>query len=120
MLQNNLIRIVSQNRLCTGVRIKVVCRVETISLAKAAGYDTVFIDLEYSVFSEKDASRLSSAALAAGVTPFVCVPYKCGQGYVQRVLDGEAFGIVSPHISTVEEAKQVVAYTDFSPMTSDP
>ncbi|KEF57880.1 uncharacterized protein A1O9_05801 [Exophiala aquamarina CBS 119918] len=115
MLQNNLIRSVSQDRLCTGVGIKVVTKPEIISLAKAAGYDTVFVDLEHSVLSEKESSRLCSAALSAGITPFVRVPYQCGQGYVQRVLDGGALGVVFPHISTLEEAKQAVASTKFPP-----
>lgn len=74
---------------------------EIVPLAKAAGYDSIFVDLEHSVLSEKDASRLCSAALSAGVTPFVRVPYQCGQDSVQRVLDGGALGIVFSHISSV-------------------
>ena len=78
-----------------------VTQIEIISLAKAAGYDTVFVDLEHSVLSEKDASLLCSTALCADVTPFVRVPFQCGQGYIQRILDGGAMGIVFPHISTL-------------------
>jgi len=115
MLRNNLLINVSENRLCTAVGIKLITETEAVSLAKAAGYDTVFIDLEHSVLSERDASRLCSAALSARITPFVRVPYQCGQGYVQRILDGGAMGIVFPHISTVEEAREAVAYTKFPP-----
>lgn len=78
-----------------------VSSTEIVQLAAAAGYDSVFIDLEHSILSEKNASRLCSSALLSGITPFVRVPYQCGSGYVQRVLDGGAMGIVFPHISTI-------------------
>ncbi|RDW71015.1 hypothetical protein BP6252_07578 [Coleophoma cylindrospora] len=95
--------------------VKVVASNEIILLAKAAGYDSVYIDLEHSVFSLKDASRLCSASLLSKITPFVRVPYQCGNGFVQRVLDGGAMGIVFPHVSTVEEAKAAVESTKFPP-----
>jgi 2-keto-3-deoxy-L-rhamnonate aldolase RhmA len=81
----------------------VVTSNEVILLARAAGYDSVFIDLEHSTHSLETTSRLCSSALLAGVTPFVRVPAECGSGYVQRVLDGGALGIVFPHINTVGE-----------------
>jgi 2-keto-3-deoxy-L-rhamnonate aldolase RhmA len=74
---------------------------EIVQLARAAGYDSVFIDLEHSILSQKNASRLCSSSLLSGITPFVRVPHQCGSGYVQRVLDGGAMGIVFPHINTV-------------------
>jgi 2-keto-3-deoxy-L-rhamnonate aldolase RhmA len=73
---------------------------ELVLLAKSAGYDSIFVDLEHSTFSITDAHTLCSASLLAGITPFVRVPYQCGNGFVQRVLDGGAMGIVFPHIST--------------------
>lgn len=73
---------------------------EIILLARAAGYDSVFIDMEHSVLGIENVSRLCSASLLSGITPFVRVPYECGSGFVQRVLDGGAMGIVFPHIST--------------------
>lgn len=72
-----------------------------ILLAKAAGYNSVFIDLEHSAFSITDVSQLCSASLLTEITPFVRVPHHCGDGYVQRILDVGAMGIVFPHIRTV-------------------
>ncbi|KIV84694.1 hypothetical protein PV11_00462 [Exophiala sideris] len=115
MPRNNLIETVAEDRVCTAVGIRVIANNEVVSLAKAAGYDSVFIDLEHSVFSEKDASQLCSAAISSGITPFVRVPYECGHGYIQRVLDGGAMGIVFPHICTADEARRVVSSTKFPP-----
>ncbi|KAH8700937.1 Pyruvate/Phosphoenolpyruvate kinase [Talaromyces proteolyticus] len=115
MLQNNLLQKVSENHICKAFGIKVVKSNEVILLAKAAGYDAVFIDLEHSVLSTQDASILCSSALLSKITPFVRVPYQCGQGFVQRVLDGGAMGIIFPHINTAEDAKRAVSTTKFPP-----
>ncbi|EXJ77857.1 hypothetical protein A1O3_09016 [Capronia epimyces CBS 606.96] len=133
MLQNNLLQNVAQNRLCTvkipqlssyapgtnpqnqALGVKVVTGNEVVLLARAAGYDSVFIDLEHSIFSVTDVSRLCSASLLAGITPFVRVPRQCGPGFVQRILDGGAMGVIFPHVSTVEEAQQMVFCTKFPP-----
>ncbi|KAI1084310.1 Pyruvate/Phosphoenolpyruvate kinase [Whalleya microplaca] len=115
MLQNNLLRNVAQGRICTAIGVKVVTSNEIILLARAAGYDSVFIDLEHSILSIEDMSRLCSASLLSGITPFVRVPYECGSGFVQRVLDGGAMGVVFPHISTVHEAQRAVSMTKYPP-----
>jgi len=49
----------------------------------------------------KDANQLCITANSAGITPFVRVPHQCGNGFVQRVLDVGAMGIIVPHIHTV-------------------
>jgi 2-keto-3-deoxy-L-rhamnonate aldolase RhmA len=71
-----------------------------VQIARQAGFDSLFIDLEHSTLSINDASQLCTAGLLAGITPFVRVPYQCGDGLVQRVLDGGAMGVVFPHVST--------------------
>lgn len=69
-----------------------------VQLAANGGYDALFIDLEHSTLSVENASQLCVTGLHAGITPFVRVPYQCGDGFVQRVLDGGAMGVVFPHI----------------------
>ncbi|KEY66062.1 hypothetical protein S7711_09427 [Stachybotrys chartarum IBT 7711] len=105
----------AEGRLCTAIGVKFIANNELVLLAKAAGYDTIFVDLEHSNFSIPEAHTLCSAALLAGITPFVRVPYQCGSGLVQRLLDGGAMGIIFPHISTVEEAENSVAFMKFPP-----
>lgn len=74
-----------------------------VQLAKNASFDSLFIDLEHSTLSIDDASKLSCAGLLGGITPFVRVPHQCGNGFVQRVLDGGAMGIIFPHITSAGE-----------------
>ncbi len=77
-------------------------------LAKNAGFDSLFIDLEHSTLSIDNASSLSCACLLIGLTPFVRVPHQCGNGYVQKVLDGGAMGVVFPHVDSAGETKKFV------------
>ena len=84
--------------------IKVVLTPEIIMIAKSAGYHSLFIDIEHTTLSLKDVSALNMTALGVGITPFVRVPWQCGNGFIQRVLDSGAMGVVFPHISTVGES----------------
>lgn len=81
--------------------IKLIPTTEIVSIAKDAGYDSLFIELEHSSFSLSQASQLCAAGIMSGITPFVRVPHQCGNGFVQRVLDGGAMGVIFPHISSV-------------------
>lgn len=71
---------------------------QVVNLAADAGFNALFIDLEHSTLSIQHASQLCIAGLHIGITPFVRVPYQCGNGFVQKVLDGGAMGVVFPHI----------------------
>lgn len=78
--------------------IRLVKNTQVVHLAANAGFDALFIDLEHSTLSIEDSSQHCIVALQLGITPFVRVPYQCGDGYVQKVLDGGAMGVIFPHI----------------------
>lgn len=81
--------------------VRLVTNPQVVQLAKNAGFDSLFIDLEHSTLSIDDASKLCCTGIATGVTPFVRVPHQCGNGYVQKVLDGGAMGVIFPHVQSV-------------------
>lgn len=87
----------------------------TVLLAKNAGFDAIWIELEHSTLSLTDASVLASAALLNGLTPFARVPYQCGMGFVQQVLDGGAMGIIFPHVHSAADARAAVDMCKFPP-----
>jgi 2-keto-3-deoxy-L-rhamnonate aldolase RhmA len=84
-------------------------------LAKAAGYDWLFIDSEHGTISTQEISQISFAALANGVAPIVRV---CSGALDEatRALDNGALGIVVPHVDTVEQARRLVDAFRFQPM----
>jgi 2-keto-3-deoxy-L-rhamnonate aldolase RhmA len=84
-------------------------------LAKAAGYDWLFIDTEHGALSTDDVSQLCLSSLAAGIAPIVRV---CRDALDEgtRALDAGALGIVVPHIDTAADARAMVEAFRFPPV----
>ena len=83
-------------------------------LAKAAGYDWLFIDMEHGAFSINEATQLCIAALPSGVTPIVRVCFDA-LDEATRALDNGALGIVVPHVDTPAQAERVARALRFPP-----
>ena len=84
-------------------------------LAKAAGYDWLFIDAEHGTISTQEIAQICLAALPNGVAPIVRV---CAGALDEgtRALDNGALGVVVPHIDTVEQARSLVAAFRYYPL----
>ena len=98
MATNNLTELVRHNKVCKAFGVKLSGNPTVPLIAANAGFDALFIDLEHSSLTLEQAATLCNAGILAGVTPFVRVPHQCGNGFVQRVLDGGAMGVIFPHI----------------------
>ncbi|KAL9949380.1 hypothetical protein D7B24_006868 [Verticillium nonalfalfae] len=114
--KNNLLTLARENKICTAFGIKIIPGGEIVQIAKSAGYDSLFIDLEHTTLTMRDAGQLCIAANSAGITPFVRVPHECGRGFMQRVLDAGAMGIIVPHIHGVEDARRVIDVAKYPPV----
>ncbi|KAL5087108.1 hypothetical protein Trisim1_008485 [Trichoderma cf. simile WF8] len=110
---NTLATKVAAGQLCKAFGIKFNTNPQVVQLAKNAGFDSLFIDLEHSTLSIDDVSQLSVAGLLAGITPFVRVPHQCGNGFVQRVLDGGAMGVIFPHIHSSRRYPRISPHHGF-------
>jgi 2-keto-3-deoxy-L-rhamnonate aldolase RhmA len=84
-------------------------------LAKAAGYDWLFIDAEHGAISTPEIAQIAMAALPMGVVPIVRI---CTGALDEgtRALDNGALGIVVPHVDTPEQARGLVEAFRFSPI----
>lgn len=96
--KNNLQALAAENKVCTAFGIKIITGGEIVQIAKSAGYDSLFIDLEHTTLTIRDTGQLCITAISAGIAPFLRVPHQCGLGFLQRVLDAGAMGIILPHI----------------------
>jgi 2-keto-3-deoxy-L-rhamnonate aldolase RhmA len=97
-MRNNFIELSRQNKVCKAFGIKLSGNPTVPLIARNAGFDSLFIDLEHSSLTLEQAGTLCNSGIQAGITPFVRVPHQCGNGFVQRVLDGGAMGVIFPHI----------------------
>ncbi|KAF5640428.1 2 4-dihydroxyhept-2-ene-1 7-dioic acid aldolase [Fusarium sp. NRRL 52700] len=86
--RNSLNTKITNWQLCKALGIRLVTNPQVVQLAKNAKFDSVFIDLEHSTLFLDDAGRLYGAGLALGIMPFVRVSHQCGNGFVQKILDG--------------------------------
>ena len=89
--------------------------VEIAQIAKTAGFDMLYIDLEHSSFSLDTAGQICLAALGVGITPMVRVPAHTPD-YISRVLDGGALGVIAPNVGSAEEARAVVKAAKYPPL----
>lgn len=88
---------------------------DIVLVAKAAGFDAVYVDLEHGVTPLDVTSMLCTTALGVGVTPYVRVP-SLDPPLITRVLDGGAVGVIVPHIDTAAQARALVDVCRFPPV----
>jgi 2-keto-3-deoxy-L-rhamnonate aldolase RhmA len=93
--------------------VRLVRGVEIARIAKTAGFDSLYVDLEHSSFTLETAGQICIAALEAGITPLVRVP---SVAEVSRVLDGGALGVIAPHVQSADDARRYVAAAKFPPL----
>jgi 4-hydroxy-2-oxoheptanedioate aldolase len=105
----------ARNEVVASMTIRLVRGVEIARMAKTAGFDMIYIDLEHSTLTLEATGQVCLAALGAGVTPMVRVPANTPE-YIQRVLDGGALGIIAPGVCSAEEARAVVRATKYAPL----
>jgi 2-keto-3-deoxy-L-rhamnonate aldolase RhmA len=115
ILRNAVKDKLARDEVVASMTVRLVRGVEIAQIAKTAGFDMLYIDMEHSSFSIETTGQICLAALTAGIPAFVRVPSNTPE-YISRVLDGGALGIVSPGIGSADEARAVVKAAKFAPL----
>jgi 4-hydroxy-2-oxoheptanedioate aldolase len=115
MLRNVVKDKLARNEVVASMTIRLVRGVEIARMAKTAGFDMIYIDLEHSTLTLETTGQICLAALSAGIAPMVRVPANTPE-YIQRVLDGGALGIIAPGIRSADEARAVVRAAKYAPL----
>lgn len=87
------------------------------SVVEAIGYsglDFIVIDAEHGPVEIQTAENIVRAAEITGMVPIIRVPDNESH-LILRALDIGAHGVQVPHVSTKEEAEQVVEYSKYHP-----
>ena len=114
LLANDALQRVRAGELTLGLGINHLRGSAVPLLAKAAGFDFLFIDAEHGAISTPEISQMAIAALGYGVVPIVRI---CSGAFHEgtRALDNGALGLVVPHVDTPEEARRLVDAFRFPP-----
>jgi 4-hydroxy-2-oxoheptanedioate aldolase len=102
-------------RLVLGLGVRQFRSVEIGLIARAAGFDFLFLDQEHGTMDLTTAAEISVAALGQGITPIVRVGSHDGHA-VAPLLDRGTQGIAYPHVETVEDARKIVTIQKFPPL----
>jgi 4-hydroxy-2-oxoheptanedioate aldolase len=113
ILRNHVKDKLARGEVVASITVRLTRGIEIARIAKTAGFDSLYVDMEHSSFSLETTGQICMAALEAGVTPFVRVP---GIAEVSRVLDAGSLGIIAPHIRSAEEARGYVRAAKFPPL----
>ena len=103
----------ARGEVASSMTVRLTRSAEMAQLAKTAGFDSLYVDLEHSSLSLETTSAICCAALGCGIAPFVRVPQV---ELVQRVLDGGALGIIVPDVRTPEYARDAVRAAKYPPL----
>src|ERR1700761_7510718 len=107
VLRNHVKEKLARGEVVSSMTVRLVRGIEIARIARTAGFDSLYVDMEHSSFSLETMSQICFAALEVGITPFVRVP---GIG------DVGALGIIAPHVQTAAEARDYVKAAKYPPL----
>lgn len=98
----------------TCMSVRMARGVEAAILAKSCGFEAIYLDILHSAMSIETAGQICLTANIAGLASFVRVPDD--PGYISRVLDNGALGVIVPQVETAEQARRIVNACRFPPL----
>ena len=113
--RNNVREKLDRDELVASMIVRLARGGEIALIAKAAGFDSFYLDLEHSAMSMETVGQICLTGLAAGIAPLVRVPANTSE-WISRVLDIGAAGIIAPHIEDADQARAVVAAAKYPPI----
>ena len=112
IVRNSVKERLARGEVAASMTVRLTRGVEIVRLARTAGFDSLYVDLEHSSLSLETTSQICIAALEAGIAPFVRVPQTA---MIQRVLDGGALGVIVPDVRSAAEAREIVRAAKYPP-----
>lgn len=115
ILRNHAKEKLARGEVVASMTVRLCRTIEIAQIAKTSGFDTLYVDMEHNTLSIDATCQICIAAQQIGITPLVRVPANSPE-YICRVLDGGAMGVITPHIRSAEEAREMVKLVKFAPL----
>ena len=100
---------------CLGMSLRLARTTDMPAIARDAGYNWLFLDLEHGTMSFDTLSQMALAAIEAGICPLVRVPGH-DAAPINRALSNGAMGVIAPHVDTPEQAAAIARASRFAPI----
>src|SRR5258707_6464611 len=113
VVHNNVKEKLARGEVVASMTVRLTRGIEIARLAKTAGFDSLYVDLEHSSLSLETTGQICIAALEVGIAAFVRVPQL---ELAQRVLDGGALGIIVPDVRSAARAREAVKAAKYPPL----
>ena len=113
--RNRLKDKLAAGEVCASMIVRLSRGSEIARIAKTAGFDALYVDLEHSTLTLEAASQICMTAVDLDVTPLVRVAGPMSEA-IGRILDGGALGVIAPGVENAEDARQVVARAKYPPI----
>ena len=114
MRNNKAKQIMNSGQLALGAYVA-LADPQIVEIIGISGFDAVFIDMEHTAFDLSLVQQMIVAADLVDITPIVRVS-DSDPGFILRVLDMGAQGIVIPHVDGLEGAKRAVDAVRYPPV----
>ena len=108
LLRNGVKDKLARDEVVLSMTVRLVRTVEIAAIARTAGFDSIYIDMEHSSFPLEAAGQICMACTFLGVTPLVRVP-DLDASFIARVMDAGAMGIVVPGVQSADQARAAVS-----------
>lgn len=115
VLRNHMKEKLARDEVVASMTVRFARSIEIAQIAKTAGFDTLYVDMEHNTLSIDTVCQICISAQQIGITPLVRVPANTPD-YICRVLDGGAMGVITPHIRSAAEAREMVKLVKFPPL----
>lgn len=87
---------------------------QIVEMVAAAGFDWVLLDCEHGTLTLESVELMTMAAEASGITA-IARPMTKTPEHILQVLDRGVMGVQVPHVTTAQEAREVIAAVKFHP-----
>jgi 2-keto-3-deoxy-L-rhamnonate aldolase RhmA len=115
ILRNHMKEKLAAGEVVASMTVRFARSIEIAQIAKTAGFDTLYVDMEHNTLTLDATCQICIAAQQIGITPLVRVPANTPD-YICRVLDGGAMGVITPHVQSAAEARAMVDLVKFPPI----
>jgi 2-keto-3-deoxy-L-rhamnonate aldolase RhmA len=115
ILRNNVKEKLARSEVVASMTVRLSRSIEIARIAKTAGFDMLYIDLEHSPLTMDATGQICMACLDIGIMPAVRVPGNTPD-YISRILDAGALGVIAPHVRSAAEARAVVKAAKLPPL----